>query len=79
MCSIFVYQSFKSFWRINITGCVIQSRHQHLAERGLGQLTDKTKKKRTATRLKPRFKYHGYSHCPTLSNRIYKEKDERGH
>ena len=42
----------------------------------LGLLTDKTTKKkitRTAARLKPRFKNHGYSHCPTSSNAKYKE------
>ena len=40
----------------------------------LGLLTDKTKKKtRTAARLKPRYKKHGYSHCPTPSNAKYKE------
>ena len=39
----------------------------------LGLLTDKTKKTRTAERLKPRFKNHGYSHFPTPSNAKYKE------
>ena len=39
----------------------------------LGLLTDKTKKTRTAARLKPRYKKHGYSHCPTPSNAKYKE------
>ena len=34
----------------------------------------KLKKTRTAAaRLKPRYKKHGYSHCPTLSNKKYKE------
>ena len=33
----------------------------------------KLKKTRTAARLKPRYKKHGYSHCPTLSNAKYKE------
>ena len=30
----------------------------------LGLLTDKTKKKKTAVRFKPRCKAHGYSLCP---------------
>ena len=33
----------------------------------------KRKKTRTAARLKPRFKNHGYSHCPAPSNVKYKE------
>ena len=33
----------------------------------------KLKKTRTATRLKPRYKKHSDSHCPTPSNAKYKE------
>ena len=32
-----------------------------------------TKTTRTAAQLKPRYKKHGYSHCPTPSNAKYKE------
>ena len=33
MCNIFVYECFKSFWRLTITGFVIKCPDQHLAAR----------------------------------------------